>query len=396
MFELDNKQRKFFGLDPIADDWDRVDLKSDSHRPNAILYYDKDIIRKHIISTEKIYQETQYNELTQNRESLLPKTKKGKPKKLTVAVLETRTPIGVYLKIFENDELTIGNHTSQNTFYSNKWENRQVKGSVSKLVKEFIDSSPKNHLSDIEKFQHAKRKRINYKSGDFFAFKINRKEYGFGRILLDVNKLRKKKQIDEHHGLNFLMGPPLLIKIYSFISDSKEIDLGFLKTHPSLPSDYIMDNLVFYGDYEIIGNEKLDQSDFDFPMSYGRNIDFSRKTLFLQWGMIHIELPLENFKNKLLKGEEHAGDSNKYGYYSIGFRPKWDTVDLKDTILNDGIFDYAKANHYKTEFDLRNPKNKEKRDEIMRRFGLNPALDYHENAKLSKTKDIIELIKEMN
>ncbi len=36
-----------------------------------------------------------------------------------------------------------------------------------------------------------------------------------------------------------------------------------------------MDNVIFYGDYELIGHREI-----DFPMSYGRNIDTSKKKIF--------------------------------------------------------------------------------------------------------------------
>lgn len=91
MTELTNDQRKYFGLEPIMDSWDKVQFKGDTYRPDSILYFEGDTIRKHVVSTDKEYKEIQYNEQTENRELILPKTKKGKPKKLTASVLESKT-----------------------------------------------------------------------------------------------------------------------------------------------------------------------------------------------------------------------------------------------------------------------------------------------------------------
>lgn len=398
MFELSNKQREYLGLDPVLPSWEKVPFKGDSYRPNSFLYYDGEIIKKHIVSTDKEYKETQFNELTQEREFLLPKTNKGKPKKLTASVFESRTPVGVYLIINNYSGLTVGNHTTQTTFYSTKWEKRKVENTIPEMVNNFIESSPIKHLEEIKSFRLGKRKNIKYSTGDFFAFKISRTEYGFGRILLDVNKLRKKKLLPENHGLNLLMGPPLLIKIYAYKSDSKEVDLHFLKSQKALPSDFIMDNVVFYGDFEIIGNKELEISEFDFPLSYGRRID-GQQNSFLQWGLIHLEKPLSSYdkyitavNEKLPKNDPFKNVSNPYGYYSIGFRPKFDTVDLNETLENNGNLDFDKGAHYILDYDLRNPKNRVIRRELMEVFGLDPKKGYAENAKITNTKDIIELI----
>ncbi len=95
-FELTNEQRIYFGLEPIEPHWDRVILNGDTYRQASILYYDGDIIKRHIVSTKNQYQEKQYDDFTRDRTILLPKTGKGKEKKLTASVLESRQPIGVY------------------------------------------------------------------------------------------------------------------------------------------------------------------------------------------------------------------------------------------------------------------------------------------------------------
>ena len=125
-FELNNEQRKYLGLELVANNWEKVTFKGDSYRPSSILYFDKNTIRKQVISTELKYSEIQYNEETENREFLLPKTKKGKPKKLTSSTLESKTPIGTYFD-FGISGITIGNLATQNTFYSTHFENIKFK-----------------------------------------------------------------------------------------------------------------------------------------------------------------------------------------------------------------------------------------------------------------------------
>jgi hypothetical protein len=227
-FELSNKQREYLGLDPVPTTWDNATLKGDTYRPDSIIYFDGDTLKRHIVSTDNEYKETQYNELTRDRKILLPKTEKGKEKKLTASVLETKTPIGVYFAADKSGSIFIGSHTTQTTFYSSNWSRKkkgeQVEVGIEKSIETFISESPKSHFDEIKDFKNAKRKNVKYRAGDVFAFKISRTEYGFGRILLDINLLRKKKLVPENHGLFNIMGPPLLVTIYAFTSTAKNIE----------------------------------------------------------------------------------------------------------------------------------------------------------------------------
>jgi hypothetical protein len=392
-YEITNEQRKYFGLNPIEDHWEKVVLNGDVYRPESVLYFDEDIIKRHIVSTENQYFEKQYNEKTKNRIILSPKTEKGKEKKLTASVLEQRQPTGVYLLV-NCGNLIIGNYTSQTTFYSSRWDNEeQSKKPISEIINDFIISSPENHFFEIEKYQNTKRKNIKFKSGDYFCFKLDRINFGFGRILLDVSKIRKKNLIDNNHGLSLFMGLPIIIELFAFKAQSKNIDIATLDKQPKLPSDVIMDNLLLYGEYEIIGHREIKDEEFDFPISYGHSID-QREIVFLQWGLIHKELPHEVYSKYTYTDEIQSGQ-NPHGYYSIGFRPHYDNIDIIKTIDNNGKYDFRNTKHYKAKWDLRNPKNKEIKDELFKTFGLDSNITYYENSKLTGTKLPSEIIKQL-
>lgn len=76
-FELTNEQRKYLGLSPVGGTWELVYFE------NQYLYYDGNIIRKKItVDDDGSYYEAELYEVTEeNRTILLPKTKRGKPKK---------------------------------------------------------------------------------------------------------------------------------------------------------------------------------------------------------------------------------------------------------------------------------------------------------------------------
>lgn len=382
-FELTNEQRKYFGLDPVQKHWERVILNGDVYRPQSILYYDSFTIKRQIISTNDSYKELQFDELTRNRSYLLPKTKKGKEKKLSSSVLEQRQPKGVYLLI-ANGLLTIGNYTTQTTFYASDWnnENPLIK-SIPEIISDFIDSSPSQHLIEIENFKSSERKNIKYKAGDYFAFKLDRSNFGFGRIILDVNAIRKRNLVMSTHGLNLIMGPPIIVELFVYRSETKNIDINFLDAQPKLPSDVMMDNLIFYSEFEIIGHKKINFKEVDFPISYGRSID-QRPVVFLQWGLIHKELPISKF-DKYISGEKKI-EQNPFGFYSNGFSPHYGRIEIIKALNNNGVFEFDKSTNFKAKQDLRNPRNVEIKYELFRVFRLDPEKSYYENSLLSNTK----------
>jgi Immunity protein 26 len=404
MFELTNEQRQYFGLPPIPETWSRRVLTNDTYRSACTLLFDGNTFRRTITSTEKTYSEVQYKEETRDKEFFLPKTSRGMEKRITQSTLESKTPIGVYINLNQPNQVLIGNHTTQQTFYATNWEYFSNTGDhpVSTIVDRFINESPKDHLSQIKDFSFAKRRNVRYGAGDIFRFRLNRKEYGFGIILLDVNALRKKNLISSNHGLRNLMGPPLLIRFYAVRTENLNFDLEKLNEVAMLPSDYIMDNAIFYGEHELVGHKDLVEDDFDFPVSYGRSLEHLREVVFLQWGLIHLELPLKKF-DKFLEGEIESLPTsspsrkvnNPFGYYSIGFRSKFNSSDIYHA-SDIGRFSYEATKAYQAKFDLRNPINKPIKDEIFRKFGIAEDASYFEVAKRLQVADLFETISSTN
>lgn len=398
-FELTNSQRKYFGLDPVEQHWDRIALKTDCHTEGYLLW-DGDVIKRHIVSVDFRYSECHYHELTRNRTILLPKTSKGTEKKLSASVLGQRQPSGVYLEVTNRGVITIASYKTQTTFYSSRWDKPELpfERSIEQTVEEFIRQSPSDHLSQIEQFRRAKRKRVRFRAGDYFSFRLSRTLFGFGRVLLDINRIRKAGLLPQKHGLNLLMGPPVLVQLFAHSSANPRIDISELERTPKFPSDVMMDNLLLYGEYELIGHRELRDDDFEFPISYGRSID-RRPVVFLQWGLIHRELPLSVFDKYLVEGNPNVPEdspsrkiSNPFGYYSIGFRPGFDSCDVFRTIESDGVYDFSYSKHFRALFDLRNPKNQAKRKEILNAFRLDPDGSYERNRKLTGTPRTTELI----
>ncbi|RBW62493.1 hypothetical protein DS884_02515 [Tenacibaculum sp. E3R01] len=384
-FELTNEQRKYLGLEIVPKSWDKFQITEE-----VSVYFDGNKIRKKISANENLYREIQLDEETENRTMLLPKTKRGKAKKLNYSSLDARNGIGVYFN-FDISGITIGNYTTEQTFYSTHFENIKFK-SINDLplwIDNFISETTKQDLKDLKQFSDRKRKRVKLKEGDFFTFKVDRRNYGFGRLIADIRKIRKEPSFKEqkNYGLAQLMTQPLVIKVYHIIEDSKKIEFEKLKNLRALPSQYIMDNALFYGDYEVIGNLPLEDWEIEFPISYARSISYTDiKTVYLQYGRIYKEAHRDNFYKYIeIPNPESKNDWDKvlkfnpYRNESIGVGLNFNKSTLERVIAENSNEPYWNDKTYQREDDLRNPKNKAIKKEIFDYFGLDAEKSYSED-----------------
>lgn len=379
VFELTNEQRKYLGLLPVQDNWELVKIGS------IYVYFDGDIIRKKIVVSDGAYHEEELNESTSdNRTILLPKTEKGKPKKLNYTASQSFSPFGVYFSFSTTGYLAIANYTTQTTYFSDDLGAGKNYQDLQAWVQNWITNSSPEDLKEIEDFKQAERQHIKFKEGDFFAFKIGRKQWGFGRILIDVAKLKKTPDFKKHkhYGLTHLMGKPLIVKVYHQISDSAEADLKALANTMALPSQAVMDNQFYYGEKKIIGNLPLTIDEYDMLISYGRSISGTDKnTVYLQYGLIYRETTIDQFNKYLSAKTEHGyADDNPYRNEGIGYG--LDTDRLEQCINEQSNLPFWAENNYSQNRDLRNPANDNIRKEIFAVFGLDAEKNYAENLQL--------------
>lgn len=384
-FELSNEQRKYLGLDIVPENWDKFQITNE-----VSVYFDGNKIRRKISVTDNLYREIQLDEETENRTMLLPKTSRGKAKKLNYSSLDSRKGIGVYFN-FDINGITIGNYTTEQTFYSTHFENIEFKSLVDLPIwlDNYIGNTSQEDLKELNEFTNKKRVRVKLNEGDFFTYKIDRRNYGFGRLISDIRKIRKDPNFkkNKNYGLSQIMTQPLLIKVYSVINPSKNIDLNFLKTLNSLPSQYIMDNALFYADFEVIGNLPLEDSEIEFPISYARSISYDDiKTVYLQYGKIYkethrdkfykyVEIPNPDSKtewDKCLKFNPHRNES-------IGASLNFNKSTLEKVILENSNASFWNDKIYQRQDDLRNPKNKAIKKEVFDFFRLDSEKSYSEN-----------------
>ena len=381
IFELTNEQRKCLGLIPVEEHWELVKFD------NGIYYYfEDDIIKKEIKVSKNYYHESELNVKTsENRTMILPKTKREKIKKFNYTATESFSPFGTYFT-FSTDGVIIANYTSQRTYYSEIFSEKE-KISIDDLKKwldKWMKETTEEDLEEIEEFKNAKRKHCKFNEGDFFAFKISRREWCFGRILLDVSKLRKDENFEKNknYGLAHLMGKPLIIKVYHKISDNKNIDLKELSKCLALPSQAIMDNIFYYGEAIILGNLPLKPEENDMFISVSESISGIDKNIaYLQYGLIYREIPLSDYEKLIKELKIGAQTLRREG---IGF--VIDTYKLKECIeakSNSPFWEKYKKHNIP---DLKNPDHIELKRKIFKAFGLDADKTYEENLKMLEVK----------
>ena len=380
-FELTNEQRKYLGLIPVEEHWEFIKFDN-----NVYYYFEDDIIKKEITVSKNYYHEAELNEKTaENRTMILPKTARGKIKKFNYTATQSFSPFGTYFT-FSTDGVIIANYTTQRTYYSEIFSEKEKISldNLKKWLDKWMKETTEEDLEEIEEFKNAKRKHCKFNEGDFFAFKISRREWCFGRILMDVSKLRKDENFEKNknYGLAHLMGKPLIIKVYHKISDNKNIDLKELSKCLALPSQAIMDNIFYYGEAIILGNLPLKPEENDMFISVSESISGIDKNIaYLQYGLIYREIPLSDYE-KLIKDLKIGAQTLRRE--GIGF--VIDTYKLKECIeakSNSPFWEKYKKHNVP---DLKNPDHIELKRKIFKAFGLDADKTYEENLKMLEVK----------
>ena len=382
IFELTNEQRKYLGLIPVEEHWELVKFD------NGIYYYfEDDTIKKEIKVSKNYYHEAELNEKTaENRTMILPKTKRGKIKKFNYTATQSFSPFGTYFT-FSADGVIIANYTSQRTYYSETFSEKEKISldDLKKWLDKWMKETTEEDLKEIEEFKNTKRKHCKFNEGDFFAFKLSRREWCFGRILMDVSKLRKDENFEKNknYGLAHLMGKPLIIKVYHKISDSKNVDLKELSKCLALPSQAIMDNIFYYGEAIILGNLPLEDREYDdMLISVSESISYIDKDIaYLQYGLIYREIPLSDYEKLIKELKIGAQTLRREG---IGF--VIDTYKLKECIEAKSNSPFWEKYKKRNVPDLKNPDYIELKRKIFKAFGLDADKTYEENLKMLEVK----------
>lgn len=359
--ELTNEQRRCLGLELVDPAWERVEIlnsiKPECESGKMILYFDGDMIRKTIsVWGDGSYEENAVHLKTlDNRTMIAPKTKRGKPKKLNAVNVQSFRAEGVYF--FYDGHVTLANYTTQQTYFSSSFAGLapMTEAQLQGFLKQWVLETDEAELERIQTFAMAKRRHCKFRERDFFRYKIDRTHYGYGRILLDVMKLKKSGRMF----WDILMGRPLVVSVFHIITENPSVDIQELAKLKCCPSQFIMDNGFYYGEYEIVGNAPLPE-DVDYPIMYGRSISaIDRDKIMYQRGRFYNEIPLE--------GNALIGECD-FKNNAIGWGLSLDKNILEECIREDSNMPYWVNDRRGFVNDIRNPRYANELEKVVRQM----------------------------
>ena len=376
-----NEYRKYLGIKPLKDNY-KCEIYEDGCI-KILVYFDKDKIVKiiNIYITDKYFsleeKDVDYD-TTNNHKIILPKTNRGKPKKITFSVIENLSGYGTYFYISKPKDkegyYIIGNYTTQKTFLKEYFDDKiSDLDSLIEWLNNYINDLTADDLEELNLFINEKRKHINYKEGDYFRIKVGKHNYTYGRILMDVYKRTKKG----FKYWNIFMGRPLIIEIFHILTEDKNVSIDKLKTLPTYPSQHIMDNNIYYGDYQIIGHDELPKN-IKYPIMYGKSISgIDPNKIIFQCGEVYKEIEYNN--NLIKNNNESRYNDADFRNHSIGYNIDLDKKILKETYLDKDNSNYWKFNIYQSNTDLRSPKNKDYLKQVLQQMDLEYLYDLYKD-----------------
>lgn len=352
---ISNEDRRFLGLDEIQDDWTCRKLGR-----RTVVYLDgMNAVRKRIVfSTGQgvfDYLEARvYSETEEDGTILKPKKGRGKGKRMTASSVEKIDHNGMYFHyLIRNDtmKVLIGNNTSHTSFF-HAFDVPAVP--MKEWIERWKTETTAQDKAAIAAYRKKERMYQDYREGDIFKFRVGRRRWGFGQIMFNPSTL-------VHYDGNIRgYGMPesdniLCCTVFKYISDSGDENTDFLMSCRRFPAQFIYDNHILFGDYEIIGNRPCRQDCWEPVIHYG----CEGNTLYLRRGMEVKTLP-----RFLVRKRAHP-EEDRYSKSEVGFHIEH-YEQLEELVEHDIDFPEGKAAN-----DLRSPENRELREYLMSCFGYN-------------------------
>ncbi len=328
------------------------------------MFYDGDVIKK-IINWDNsgLYEHREIDTelLTRNRQFILPKTAKGKEKKITPTNLLAPIPSGCILYITFYPLIRARNVRNCIELPITDYEDVKSITDLRKWLENYIKTCPADYFEKVHRMRTMVHRTIKYKVGDIFRFEIDREHYGYGIIIGKIHELLKYGVFLEDHPMRNLMTVPILTRIYFIKTKNKNLTVEELSRIELLPADCMSDNEIIWGTHEIVGRKTLNEKDIDFPIHIGCRRNGNGSELYFGWGSGLRKIA--KFNLDVLPEKIKNGDFNNTGV-SLG---------LNIGALKRKLKGESEYNRFR---DILHPENRQIKDEIFKLFGLPSQLNF--------------------
>ena len=163
----------------------------------TVAYLEGDMVRKCINSGGDCYIEYQLNErVTPDGRYLLPRTERGKPVLLSSANLKKRTSVGMCLLFSQRGAIDLYSSERQCAYFNNRYlpplaDRHGTIEQFAQWVEQWCADTAPEDIADIERFARQPKRHVRFREGDVFRFPIDRRLYGYGRVLLNYDAMRR-------------------------------------------------------------------------------------------------------------------------------------------------------------------------------------------------------------
>jgi immunity protein 26 of polymorphic toxin system len=261
LYELNNDQRKYFGLLSVEDSWDKQQLSS-----TIYVYFDQHKIVK-ILNYGWGYVEYDTDISTIKREILVPKTTRGKEQKLTIPRILKMKGSGVQFSgSFQGGNIHVYDNKRNLFFIKSYPEDGDMKNyeDIDNWISNYIANVPCNHIEWLTDQLTQRMLRIKIEAGNFIAFKLTQTEFGFARILSNIFEDRKRNFVEKNQ-LYWFHPRSLIVAPYAFFASTQNVNIEELLNKPTLPTVCIFDIDIYRGEMPIIGHKPLSETEKQIP-----------------------------------------------------------------------------------------------------------------------------------
>ncbi|AIU90501.1 hypothetical protein BV918_08365 [Pectobacterium odoriferum] len=348
--------RPYFGLEPLLSEWDIITV-----RDGYFICFDGDTVRKRITATELNYQEEDVIIHTRERNVILPRTARGKEKKLTYTSVSSVMADGI---VFSAGIRTLnsGSYGYVNaTNYRNsirlplpECRHLTTKEEIVDWLRSYRDRLPTDYAHKLERLMSAKNQQHKTVPGDIFRVEIDLHTDGYVLVIGNLRQMQKDELFAEHSIWNDVMTMPLFVRPYLFSTTERNPPLSEIVALPLSEKCWIvMDNAFLRGNYEYVGSKVLSEEDILFPVGYGPNISTKRSDYRLSWGPSSI---VKASQDTVFKAGRNYMNNGAYSSVSA------------ESFADKGFPDYDKTLH--------KPEHREAWEQALAEFGFPPDTTY--------------------
>lgn len=393
MFSLTDKDRRYLALDPIAPDLQSLTFtrKEDTLHTRVTVFFRGDTIVKVISETLagkggafwlRQYEEYDTHLLTESRQTLLPLTSRGKPKKLTASNINAVTPFGCtfYIQIrsntlFSDTEMCLANRRSCKRFPLDPRDAiRAIRSEEDfrKFLDHYIATCREDYFDKLQAFKASQKATVKFKPGDIFRMDYDRTQYCYGIITGELKTLKSMAQLPREHSFLHLMTVPIMVRLYKIVTENPNLTPADLSAVPLGPVIICSDNDILWGTHPIIGHRILTPEDLYFKLNctlqthYTGRFTREGSSMTIEWGFASVKLTNDQLSD-VLKGQLDRF-ALQTGGVSTGIGPDFAPVDGSPNWADD-------------RYDLLDPRNSDLRSEVFACLGLDADTTFDQFAE---------------